>query len=112
MDLPTESELRKDPYEALRRFRVLRSELDVAETSAIAFLVRRGWSMNNVGWMLGRSRQAVSQRMQRTLGTTAPHEVLREEGRVQRDEARREQQLDTLRRLQAVNGRRRQRESG
>ena len=106
MDLPTEEELRSDPHGALGRILAMRRAVEAAETSAIAFLIGRGWSMSNVGWMLGRSRQAVSQRMQRSLGTTMPHAELREAGRVRREASRREQLLDSARRINEAVARR------
>ena len=95
MDLPTEEELRSDPRGSLGRILAIRRTVEEAETSAIAFLIGRGWSMSNVGWMLGRSRQAVSQRMQRSLVTSMPHAELRDAGRVRREASRREQLLDS-----------------
>ena len=106
MDLLTKEELRSDPRGSLGRILAIRRTVEEAETSAIAFLIGRGWSMSNVGWMLGRSRQAVSQRMQRSLVTSMPHAELRDAGRVRREASRREQLLDSDRRIDEAAARR------
>lgn len=84
--VPTKEAIEANPTVALERIRALRSELDEAESLAITVALRRGWTLSHLAYLLGISRQAMTQRMQRKLGTRQPNAILRAVAVIERAE--------------------------
>ena len=77
MTIPTSDEIQHQLAAALRAIRDARCELEAAESAAIRAAVCFGWSVRSVSIELGMSRQAVTQRLQRELGTRRPAAIVR-----------------------------------
>lgn len=78
MELPTREAIEEHPTLCLTRLQMLRREIDECESLAISVAMRRGWKLISLARILGISRQALTQRMQRKLQTRKPNMILRE----------------------------------